>query len=77
MDELNIAAEKETELQGKATQLEEDVRKEKGFVLELQGKSVLAQKQIALLEETIKGYLLKNISSSPLGLTHYVNLILH
>eukprot|EP00026_Physarum_polycephalum_P001890 Phypoly_transcript_01893.p1 GENE.Phypoly_transcript_01893~~Phypoly_transcript_01893.p1 ORF type:complete len:964 (+),score=247.70 Phypoly_transcript_01893:126-3017(+) len=54
LDELNIAAEKEAELSGKSKQLEEDVRKEKGLVLELQGKAVLAQKQIALLEETIK-----------------------
>jgi hypothetical protein len=54
LDELNIAAEKEAEISGKTKQLEDDVRKEKGVVLELQGKAVLAQKQIALLEETIK-----------------------
>lgn len=54
LDELNVAAEKEAELGTKTKKIEEDLRKERSLVQELQGKAVLAQKQYALLEENIK-----------------------
>lgn len=55
LDELNVAAEKEAELATKSKKLEEDLRKERALIQELHGKAVLAQKQNALLEETVKG----------------------
>ena len=55
MDELNVAAEKEAELTNKNKQLEEELRKNKTLVQEQQAQAILAQKQIALLDEAIKG----------------------
>jgi kinesin family protein 5 len=56
LDELNVAAEKEAELTNKNKLLEEDLRKSKTLVQEQQAQAILAQKQIALLDEAIKGY---------------------
>lgn len=61
LDELNVAAEKETELANKTKRLEEDLRKERLTIQEMQGKAVLSQKQIALLEENVKGKLSVNL----------------
>lgn len=54
LDELNVAAEKEAVLTTKNKELEESLRKERTIIQELQGTAVLAQKQKALLEETVK-----------------------
>lgn len=56
LDELNVAAEKEAELTNKNKQLEEDLRKQKTLVQEQQAQAILAQKQIALLDEAVKAY---------------------